>query len=69
MELKGQVVDDFETHMGIEERWTTTHPECVRAQSHIANVQYHKAVDDVECLVVMQLLELMKLQMSGLGKI
>ncbi|KAG1844617.1 hypothetical protein DFJ58DRAFT_731138 [Suillus subalutaceus] len=65
MELKGQVVDDFETRMGIEERWMMTHPERVRAQSRIANVQYHKAVDDVERLVVMRLLELMKLQMSG----
>ncbi|KAG1859304.1 hypothetical protein F4604DRAFT_1882800 [Suillus subluteus] len=67
MELKGQVVDDFEIRMGIEERWMTTHPERVRAQSRIANVQYHKALDDVERLVVMRLLELMKLQMSGLG--
>ncbi|KAG1870566.1 hypothetical protein C8R48DRAFT_548618, partial [Suillus tomentosus] len=53
--------------MGIEERWTMTHPERVKAQSRIANVQYHKAVDDVEHLVVMRLLELTKLQMSGLG--
>ncbi|KAG1887333.1 hypothetical protein F4604DRAFT_1877759 [Suillus subluteus] len=67
MELKGQVVDDFEIRMGIEERWMTTHPERVRAQSRIANVQYHKALDDVERLVVMQLLELTKLQMSSLG--
>ncbi|KAG1822758.1 uncharacterized protein BJ212DRAFT_1263056 [Suillus subaureus] len=68
MELKGQVVDDFETHLGIKERWMPTHPECVRVQSYIVNVQYHKAVDDVECLIIMHLLELMKLQMSGLGK-
>ncbi|KAG0702088.1 hypothetical protein DFH29DRAFT_982445 [Suillus ampliporus] len=67
MELKGQVVDDFEIRMGIEERWMMTHPERVRAQSRIANVQYHKALDDVERLVVMRLLELTKLQMSGLG--
>ncbi|KAG1854028.1 hypothetical protein F4604DRAFT_1883367 [Suillus subluteus] len=67
MELKGQVVDDFEIRMGIEERWMTTHPERVRAQSRIANVQYHKALNDVERLVVMRLLELTKLQMSGLG--
>ncbi|KAG1900852.1 uncharacterized protein F5891DRAFT_1188350 [Suillus fuscotomentosus] len=56
MEMKSQVVDDFETRMGIEERWTMTHPE-----------RYHKAVDDVERLVVMWLRELMKLQMSSLG--
>lgn len=69
MELKGQVVDDFEIRMGIEERWMMTHPEHVRAQSCIANMQYHKALNDVERLVVMRLLELTKLQMSSLGKL
>ncbi|KAG1853134.1 hypothetical protein F4604DRAFT_1883425 [Suillus subluteus] len=51
----------------IEERWMMTHPERVRAQSRIADVQYHKSVDDVEHFVVMWLLELIKLQTSGLG--
>jgi hypothetical protein len=69
MELKAQVVEDFETRMGLEERWTTTHPERVQAQSYISNALYHRAVDDVERLVVMRLLELTKLQMSGLGKL
>ncbi|KAG2068959.1 hypothetical protein BDR04DRAFT_1119391 [Suillus decipiens] len=67
MEMKAPVVEDFEACIGVEEQWSPTHTEHIRVQSHIANVQYHKAVDDVERLVVMQLLELMKLQMSGLG--
>jgi len=69
MELKGRVVEDFETRMGLEERWTSSHPEYVRAQSRIVNALYHKAVDDVERLVVMRLLELTKLQMSSLGEL
>jgi len=69
MELKVQVVEDFEIRMGLEERWTTTHPKRIQAQSRISNALYHKAVDDVERLVVMRLLELTKLQMSGLGKL
>ncbi|KAG1814850.1 hypothetical protein EV424DRAFT_1348702 [Suillus variegatus] len=67
MEMKAQVVEDFEARIGVEEQWSLTHTEDIRAQSLIANAQYHKAVDDVERLVVMQLLELTKLQMSGLG--
>jgi len=69
MELKGRVVEDFETHMGLEERWTSSHPEYVQVQSRIVNALYHKAVNDVERLVVMRLLELTKLQMSGLGEL
>ncbi|KAG1746564.1 uncharacterized protein EDB91DRAFT_1245759 [Suillus paluster] len=67
MEMKAQVVKDFEARIGVEEWWSLTHVERIRAQSLIANAQYHKAVDDVECLVVMRLLELTKLQMSGLA--
>ncbi|KAG0692355.1 hypothetical protein DFH29DRAFT_764479, partial [Suillus ampliporus] len=65
MEMKAQVVEDFEACIGVEERWSLTHTERIKAQSLIANAQYHKAVDDVEHLVVMRLLELTKLQMSG----
>ncbi|KAG2132732.1 uncharacterized protein EDB93DRAFT_1242949 [Suillus bovinus] len=37
-----------------------------RADKGTINQLFHKAVDDVECLVIMHLLELTKLQMSGL---
>ncbi|KAH7908745.1 hypothetical protein BJ138DRAFT_1203757 [Hygrophoropsis aurantiaca] len=64
---KQQVVEDYEQQMGIEERWSVDLPERIQAQSRITNKLFHKAVDDVERLVVMRLLELTKLQMSGLG--
>ncbi|KAG2365365.1 hypothetical protein BDR07DRAFT_1246041, partial [Suillus spraguei] len=38
-----------------------------KAQSRITHWLYHKAVSDVERLVVMRLLELTKMQMNGLG--
>ncbi|KAG1833208.1 hypothetical protein F4604DRAFT_1694518 [Suillus subluteus] len=64
---KVDVVIDYERQMALDARWGPDHPERVKAQSHITNHLYHKAVDDVERLVVMRLLELTKLQMSGLG--
>ncbi|KAH7911640.1 hypothetical protein BJ138DRAFT_1135257 [Hygrophoropsis aurantiaca] len=67
VELKLQQVEDLEQQAGIEQRWTVTHPERIKAQSRITHRQFHKAVDDVERLVVMRLLEMTKLQMSGLG--
>lgn len=54
--------------MGIDEHWGPNHPERIQAQSRITHRLFFKAVDDVERLVVMRLLELTKLQMNGLGK-
>jgi hypothetical protein len=54
--------------MGIEQRWGPDHPERIKAQSRIMHRLFFKALDDVERLVVMRLLELTKLQMNGLGK-
>ncbi|KAG1799393.1 uncharacterized protein HD556DRAFT_1430664 [Suillus plorans] len=53
--------------MALDARWGPDHPERVKTQSRITNHLYHKAVNDVEQLVVMRLLELTKLQISGLG--
>ncbi|KAG2118322.1 hypothetical protein DEU56DRAFT_930524 [Suillus clintonianus] len=64
---KQEVVEDFERQMGIEQRWGPDHPERIKAQSRIMHRLFFKALDDVERLVVMQLLELTKLQMNGLG--
>ncbi|KAG2051489.1 hypothetical protein BDR06DRAFT_983575 [Suillus hirtellus] len=64
---KQEVVEDFEHQMGIDERWGPNHPERIQAQSHITHRLFFKAVDDVERLIVMRLLELTKLQMNGLG--
>ncbi|KAG2117740.1 hypothetical protein DEU56DRAFT_874074 [Suillus clintonianus] len=64
---KVDVVVDYEWQMALDAQWGPDHPERVKAQSCITNHLYHKAVDDVERLVVMRVLELTKLQMSGLG--
>lgn len=64
---KLEVVVDYEHQMALSSRWDANHPERIKAQSRIAHRLFHKAVDDVERLVVMRLLELTKLQMGGLG--
>jgi hypothetical protein len=65
---KQEVVEDFERQMEIEQRWGPDHPELIKAQSCITHHLFFKALDDVERLVVMRLLELTKLQMNGLSK-
>ncbi|KAG1832628.1 hypothetical protein DFJ58DRAFT_870250 [Suillus subalutaceus] len=72
---KLEVVMDYERQMSLDMQWGGDHPERLKAQSRIthhfaitlSHRLYHKAVDDVKRLVVMRLLELTKLQMSGLG--
>ncbi|KAG1727168.1 uncharacterized protein EDB91DRAFT_1061298 [Suillus paluster] len=64
---KLEVVVDYEHQIALSSRWDINHPEHIKAQSRITHRLFHKAVDDVECLVVMRLLELTKLQMGGLG--
>ncbi|KAG2360955.1 hypothetical protein BDR07DRAFT_1288399 [Suillus spraguei] len=62
---KQKVVEYFECQMEIDEHWGPDHPERIQAQSHITHRLFFKALDDVERLVVMQLLEPMNLQMNG----
>ncbi|KAG1876937.1 hypothetical protein C8R48DRAFT_745440 [Suillus tomentosus] len=64
---KLEIVMHYKHQMALDSRWGPDHPERMKAQSRITNRLFHKAVDDVERLVVMRLLELTKLQMSGLG--
>ncbi|KAG1772894.1 hypothetical protein EV702DRAFT_1181235 [Suillus placidus] len=65
LDQKLEIVEDYERQMALETRWHPEHPERLKAQSRITHRLYHKAVSDVECLVVMRLLELTKMQMNG----
>ncbi|KAG1776236.1 hypothetical protein EV702DRAFT_1180061 [Suillus placidus] len=67
LDQKLEIVEDYERQMALETRWHPEHPERLKAQSRITHRLYHKAVSDVEHLVVMRLLELTKMQMNGLG--
>lgn len=65
--MRMDTVEAFENQMGLTEHWSPMDPRRVAAQSRITHRRFHQAADDVERLVVMRLLELTKLQMSGLG--
>ncbi|KAG1765834.1 hypothetical protein EV702DRAFT_1182411 [Suillus placidus] len=67
LDQKLEIVEDYERQMALETCWHPEHPERLKAQSQIMHQLYHKAVSDVERLVVMRLLELTKMQMNGLG--
>jgi hypothetical protein len=69
LDQKLEIVEDFEWQMALETCWHPGYPEQLKAQSRIMHWLYHKAVSDVECLVVMRLLELTKVQMNGLGEV
>ncbi|KAG2354334.1 hypothetical protein BDR07DRAFT_1454156 [Suillus spraguei] len=65
LDQKLEIVEDYERQMALETCWHPDHPERLKAQSRITHRLYHKAVSDVERLVVMRLLELTKMQMNG----
>ncbi|KAG0706302.1 hypothetical protein DFH29DRAFT_988065 [Suillus ampliporus] len=67
VDYKLEIVEDYEWQMALETHWHPDHPERLKAQSRIMHWLYHKAVSDVEHFVVMRLLELMKMQMNGIG--
>jgi hypothetical protein len=58
----------FEDDHGIKERWTVEGKEYKDAQEHLSVQAYREALTSLETLVVQRLLELTKLQMSGLCK-
>ncbi|KIY50695.1 hypothetical protein FISHEDRAFT_38695 [Fistulina hepatica ATCC 64428] len=57
----------MEEVMGLPARWTTDSPEYIDSLKDQRERRYRQAVDEVERLIVQQLLELTKLNMSGVG--
>ena len=62
-------VRDIEAYLEIadSERWTSDHPQRQAVADTMNKHDYHKALDDVEHLVVMRLFELTKLNQAGTG--
>ncbi|KAI0697792.1 hypothetical protein BC835DRAFT_1405591 [Cytidiella melzeri] len=57
----------LEEQLSIGDRWTSTHPEYVKAMSEMTMRKYRLALDKLERLVVQRLLELTKLSMGGIA--
>jgi hypothetical protein len=68
LELHINAVQDLEQQLGIQERWTATHPEYQKTLTYINNRTFIRAVEKLEGLVVQQLMELSKANVLGTGK-
>ncbi|KAJ7348547.1 hypothetical protein DFH08DRAFT_914340 [Mycena albidolilacea] len=62
-----KAVQATECRLSIEVRWTSEDKEWTDAAELVVNRQYRRAVDSLEALVVKRLLELTKVNQSGLG--
>ncbi|KAF6741184.1 hypothetical protein DFP72DRAFT_995472 [Ephemerocybe angulata] len=62
-----QEVIEMELRMGITSRWTFATPEYQETKKYIQNRKYHKALDEIQRLVVQRLFELHRLGLSGVG--
>lgn len=61
-------VDDIERRLGIEERWTSAHPDYQAADEYMQNRTFIRAVEKLEGLVAQRLFELAKANLSNTGK-
>lgn len=59
---------ELEDHMGIPKRWTPLTPEYVETIHYISERRYHKALNNLQRLVIQRLFELHRLNLSGVGQ-
>ena len=59
----------IKTELDIQTRWTATHPEYQEFYQQTICTSYSKALDELECLIVMWLFELAKISTSRIGMI
>ncbi|KAF7964652.1 hypothetical protein HWV62_4415, partial [Athelia sp. TMB] len=63
-----RAVTDLEAKLGlIGARWTHEHPDFIATLEYMRQREYHRALDKIQQLVVQQLFELSKANLSGLG--
>ncbi|KAF8151136.1 hypothetical protein K438DRAFT_1623939 [Mycena galopus ATCC 62051] len=63
-----ETVQATERRLSIEVRWTTEDPEWIQAAELVVKRRYRRAIDTLEGLVVKRILELTKVNQSGLGQ-
>jgi len=63
-----ETVQATERQLSIEVRWTTEDPEWIQAAELVVKRRYRRAIDTLEGLVVKRILELTKVNQSGLGQ-
>ncbi|RXW20422.1 hypothetical protein EST38_g5446 [Candolleomyces aberdarensis] len=65
-ELEGELVE-MELRLHIEKRWDAATPEYCQTAQYINERKYHRALEDVQKLVVQRLFELHRLNLSSIG--
>jgi hypothetical protein len=60
-------VHEMEVSMGIQRRWEATDDEYIEMTKYIATRKYHRALDELQRLVVQRLFELHKLNLAQTG--
>ncbi|KAF7366585.1 hypothetical protein MSAN_00916000 [Mycena sanguinolenta] len=60
-------VEDLESKLGINQRWTSASPEWVLAEQAIKDHRYLDALDQIERIIVERLFEMTKIHQSGTG--
>ena len=63
-----ETVQTTEHRLSIEVRWTTEDPEWIQAAELVTMRRYRRAINTLEGLVVKRILELTKVNQSGLGQ-
>ncbi|KAH7918582.1 hypothetical protein BV22DRAFT_1024367 [Leucogyrophana mollusca] len=67
LELKMNVVKDYERRLAIMERWTPGNDAYANTVDYIKNREFIRAVKELEVLVVQRLFELAKANLAGTG--
>lgn len=63
------IVDDFEHHHGINERWVSSDPQYIQAHEYCSQRHFTWVVEELEGLVIQRLFELSKANLSGTSAI
>ncbi|KAJ7612125.1 hypothetical protein FB45DRAFT_1037051 [Roridomyces roridus] len=66
-ERTATVLADLERELNVTTRWTVDHPSYMAAQKEARWLEYQRALDRLELLVVERLFELTKMNQSGTG--
>jgi hypothetical protein len=60
---------EMESRMNITVRWQPSSPEYIQTLKYTSTRQYHRALDNLQRLVIQRLFELHKLNLSQTGKL
>ncbi len=61
-------VNDLELKLDVTEAWTPQHPKYQETLRYMHKRQFHRALDNVQQLVVQRLLEMTKVNASGMSE-